>query len=86
MLEIFGYQNADCIAVNDFLLDKTTVAMGEDLCFSFYILTDEATKVRLEYAVDYVKASGKKEAKIFQISELSLNKTKRNSTAKAFFC
>ena len=82
VLEIFGYQNADCIAVNDFLLDKTTVAMGEDLCFSFYILTDEATKVRLEYAVDYVKASGKRSRKIFQISELSLNKNEKKFYSK----
>lgn len=82
VLAIFGYQDANCVEVHDFMLDTTSVAMGEELLFSFYILADEATKVRLEYAIDYVKASGKRSKKIFQISELSLNKNEKKFYSK----
>ena len=41
------------------------------MTFSFAISVQEATKVRLEYGIDYVKANGKQNRKIFQLSEVS---------------
>lgn len=77
VLAIFGYHNADCIHVSSFQLEKTSISLGENLTFSFYISSDEATKVRLEYGIDYVKANGKRNRKIFQISETSLNENEK---------
>ena len=37
VLAIFGYHNADCIHVSSFQLGKTSISLGEDLTFSFYI-------------------------------------------------
>jgi hypothetical protein len=80
VLAIFGFNNADSIDVFDFVLDKKSVAIGEELTFSFAVSASgseagsakEGTKVRLEYAIDFVKAGGKRNRKIFQISEVML--------------
>ncbi|MCL2403511.1 MAG: DNA alkylation repair protein [Coriobacteriia bacterium] len=52
--------------------DLPTIAMGGDLSFSFAVHTKESTKLRLEYGIDFVKASGKASRKVFQISETEL--------------
>ena len=82
VLAIFGFQNVDAIDIKDFALGKTSVFIGEGMTFSFTLLTEEATKVRLEYGIDYVKANGKRNRKIFQISEISLKKGEKKSYTK----
>ena len=72
VLAIFGYHNAADIDVSDFAVAETSVTLGSDLTFSFAVQAKEATKIRLEYGIDYVKANGKRNRKIFQISETAL--------------
>jgi len=72
VLALFGYDDTTSVSVEDFALQTPSVALGEDLNFSFVLCTQQATKVRLEYGIDYVKATGKHSRKIFQISESSL--------------
>ncbi|MBS7009576.1 DNA alkylation repair protein [Anaerostipes sp.] len=74
VLALFGYLDADCIDIRNFTLEDLSISLGEDLVFSFSISSAEAAKVRLEYGIDYVKASGKRNRKIFQISDTSLKK------------
>lgn len=50
---------------------KDTIFIGEALTFLFKIEVKKAVKIRLEYAIDYVKANGKRSRKIFQISQLN---------------
>jgi DNA alkylation repair enzyme len=83
VLAIFGYQNSEAIDVADFALEKTSISIGEDLVFSFTISVEEATKVRLEYGIDYVKANGKRNRKIFQISEISMREKQNKEYRKA---
>ncbi len=89
VLDIFGFADAACVNVEGFALGATSVTIGEDMNFSFTIEAKKATKVRLEYGIDYMKANGKRNRKIFQISELSLKKngkkpyTKKHSFAEA---
>ncbi|MCL2611374.1 MAG: hypothetical protein FWE02_06830, partial [Defluviitaleaceae bacterium] len=86
VLSIFGYNDISSINFSDFALDKTTIAIGEDINFSFTILAQKATKVRLEYGIDFVKANGKRSRKIFKISEILLNENqKKNYTKKHSF-
>jgi len=73
VLAIFGYDDVSSVEVKDFALGAESVSIGEDINFSFKISTKEATKVRLEYGIDYMKANGKRSRKIFQLSE-SLSK------------
>jgi len=82
VLAIFGYHDGDQIEISDFGESKTVLSIGEENVFSFTIATKEATKVRLEYGIDYVKANGKRNRKIFQISEVTLKANERKSYAK----
>lgn len=52
------------------------------MTFSFAISVKETTKIRLEYGIDYVKANGKRNRKIFQISEISLKANQGKSYTK----
>ena len=87
VLAIFGYNDGVCVDISDFALEKTSISIGEEITFSFTVFTQEATKVRLEYGIDYVKSNGTRNRKIFQISEISLKEnqkklyTKRHSFA-----
>lgn len=85
-LKIFGYNDADAIEVDDFTLDKTYIYCGEAVTFSFLITAKEASKVRLEYGIEYVKANEKRNRKIFQISEITMdeNEKKRYSKKHSF--
>ena len=83
VLAIFGFQNSDLVAVDNFVLDIQTVAIGSSFNFSFVISTNESTKVRLEYAIDFVKASGKRNRKIFQISEITLKANENKPYTKS---
>ena len=82
VLAIFGYDDAASIEVDGFALEAASVSIGEDLDFSFTIQVKQPTKVRLEYGIDYVKANGKTNRKIFQISEISLKENTKKSYAK----
>lgn len=87
VLELFGFADAECVEVGGFALGASSVCVGQDMAFSFWIEPQKETKVRLEYGIDYVKANGKRSRKIFQISELSFKKhgkkpyTKKHSFA-----
>lgn len=69
VLNLFGYRNDAKIKIKDFTLSETSLTIGDSFLFSFKLNSLEKTKLRLEYAVDYVKANGKRNRKIFQISE-----------------
>ncbi len=82
VLALFGFHDITSIEVDDFALEEISISLGEDNTFSFVILTKEATKVRLEYGIDYVKSNGKRNRKIFQISEISLKAKERKIYTK----
>ena len=82
VLAIFGLDDVSAVDVEGFALETTSISIGENLTFSFTILTKEATKVRLEYGIDYVKSNGKRNRKIFQISEISLKENAKKSYTK----
>jgi len=82
VLAVFGLDDVTSIDVFDFALGLASVSIGDDITFSFEVKAAEATKVRLEYGVDYVKANGKRNRKIFQISEVSLKKGANKSYVK----
>lgn len=71
VLDILGFADAGCVKADSFSLGTASVSIGEDMIFFFEIEAKKATKVRLEYGIDYVKANGRRNRKIFQISELT---------------
>jgi len=82
VLAIFGLHDVTSVDVDGFALEAASVSIGGDLVFSFSISTKEATKARLEYGIDYVKSTGKRNRKIFQISETSLKENEKRSYTK----
>ena len=82
VLAIFGFTDATAIDIDGFSLGATNVSIGNDISFSFTVYTKEATKVRLEYGVDFVKANGKRNRKIFQISEMNLKANEKKPYTK----
>jgi 3-methyladenine DNA glycosylase AlkC len=70
-LLIFGYGDPSHIGIENFSLNKETAAIGESLRFAFELIINEQEKrkLRLEYAVYFMKANGKLSKKVFQIIE-----------------
>ncbi len=70
-MRLFGFGDPEHLEIRNLKMDKTTLKIGESLNFSFELINheDKECKVRLEYAVDFVKANGKHSRKIFQIIE-----------------
>ena len=72
ILKLFGINDSSNIIVKNFALDANSVKIGNNFTFSFFLATTKSSKVRLEYAIDYVKSGGKRSRKIFKISEVNL--------------
>lgn len=68
-LAIFGYSDPSLIGVENLSLDKKALSIGDVLTFSFDITVEKKSKVRLEYAIYFVKAKGKLSKKVFKITE-----------------
>lgn len=82
VLDLFGFADSDCVNVDSFSLDTKSVFIGQNITFSFNIEAEKATKLRLEYGIDYAKANGKRNRKIFQISEISLKENSKKFYTK----
>ncbi len=82
VLGILGFSDAGSIHADGFSLAAASVSNGENLAISFHITAEKQARVRLEYGIDYVKANGKRNRKIFQISELSLKANGKKSYTK----
>jgi 3-methyladenine DNA glycosylase AlkC len=70
-MQLFGYGNPHDMQVSDLQLDLP-ISIGEQLHFSFTLGLPAKAKVRLEYAVDYLKKRGTYSRKVFKISEGAL--------------
>lgn len=81
-LSLFGYNDIDSLCVDDFALDASAILIGNNITFTFSVSTMEKTKVRLEYGIDYVKSNGKRNRKIFQISQSLLKENERKFYTK----
>lgn len=69
---LFGFASPDEVIITNFIADRSEIAIGEKLNFSFVLtLAGELEeKIRLEYKIHYVKANGKTSPKVFQIKEV----------------
>lgn len=70
IMALFGFPRPEHINLKNFAVQKR-VGMGESLEFSFVLHSTERAlgKLRIEYAIDFMKHNGKCSRKIFQISE-----------------
>jgi 3-methyladenine DNA glycosylase AlkC len=70
VLHLFGFSKPINITINNLEIQKS-VAIGDKLVFSFSIKSSvgKLGKLRIEYAIDFMKKNGKLSRKIFKISE-----------------
>ena len=71
VLGLFDLHTAVRCSVLNLTLNKKHTTLGDDISFSFELETDpkKESKLRIEYAVYYAKASGKTSRKLFKITE-----------------
>ncbi|CAM4163765.1 hypothetical protein BAMA_11865 [Bacillus manliponensis] len=83
-LSIFGFQDSHLVQVIDFAVSKERVSIGEDLPFSFELKgeTEEPVKIRIEYAIDFVKARGNRNRRVFKVTENEITNGKPLSYKK----
>jgi hypothetical protein len=84
---LFGFGDPSHMKVDNFKTDKETIAIGQDIRFSFDLMINEnkKCKVRLEYAVYYMKANGKLSKKVFKITENTYKPGKHSFSRKQTF-
>lgn len=84
VLPIFGFLPPTTIQTNNFDLSTKEVSIGNDVHFSFDILNnaDQAVKVRIEYAVHFLRQNGEHNEKVFMISERELKTRERYTVVK----
>ena len=72
-LHLFGFGAPDEINIANLVLDREQIGMGDSVLISFDLIvnTEIESKVRLEYAIDFVKFSGNTSRKVFYIKENS---------------
>jgi 3-methyladenine DNA glycosylase AlkC len=84
-LQIFGYSDPAGIQVKNLTLETDAVFIGDDLRFVFALKLKAEGKVRLEYAISYVKSQGKLSRKVFKLAESSYPAGTRNFKRKHSF-
>lgn len=89
LMNLFGLGTDKNISISNFSLAQKEVSIGDFLEFSFDLENreKEATLIRLEYAVYYLKANGSLSKKVYKISEksyppLSLTAIKKRQSFK----
>ncbi|ABG59033.1 DNA alkylation repair protein [Cytophaga hutchinsonii] len=84
VLGLFGLQTTLACTVSNLTLIKNKIKIGDTLSFAFDLDTGSKAdaKLRIEFAVYYVKAGGKPSRKLFKITENTYQKGKRVSFNK----
>lgn len=70
-LSLFGYVEQGATHIEHLQLARDTVAIGEDLHFSFDVVNEsgQSQMLRIEYEIGYMKANGKQAPKRFKCSD-----------------
>jgi 3-methyladenine DNA glycosylase AlkC len=81
----FGIKKLKSASIESLKANKKKIKIGDDLVFSFEMELKSPAKVRLEYAIDYVKANGKTSRKVFKLSEGDFSNGKHSLAKKQSF-
>lgn len=84
---LFGFGDPAHLTIKNLTFSNSCPKIGDEIFYSFDLIVDEqaAKKVRLEYAVHYIKSNGKPSPKIFQISENLYKQGKHSFKRKQTF-
>ena len=75
-MRLFGFADPSSISVSGVTIGSGVARIGgsEDVVIHFDVESPEPEKIRVEYAVGYLKANGKHSEKVFQVGEYYLGK------------
>lgn len=84
---LFGFANPELMTVSNLQLSTTNPKIGDTITFSFELnlAIAKKQKVRIEYIVHFVKASGKTSPKVFQLKEVAMLPGNHSITKKHSF-
>jgi 3-methyladenine DNA glycosylase AlkC len=68
-MALFGFAAPDDVAVANLRVQETALRIGKTAHFAFDVVCKNPCHLRLEYAIEFVKAKGKRSRKVFKISE-----------------
>jgi len=73
IMDLFGFNNPQHITIKSFRVQKKTT-LGDSLKFEFALHTKKQTlgKLRIEYAISFLKKNGTHSRKVFKISEAKI--------------
>ncbi|UNK16123.1 DNA alkylation repair protein [Paenibacillus sp. N3/727] len=79
VLSLFGFEISPDVTVSGLSLDEETLEIGQTLHFSFSIRTNSSVsqRLRVEYAIDFVKANRTTSRKLFKVTEHNYDKVER---------
>lgn len=71
VLAFFGLEKVKDVEISALALQNDQISIGDSLLFSFELINKntQPVKLRLEYGIDYMKANGKQNRKLFKITE-----------------
>ena len=74
----FGLKQVSKIQISKFKLSSNSINLGDTLSFSFQLLNNESSdhKLRVDYAIYYMKSGGKQSKKVFRLTETTFPKQK----------
>jgi len=85
ILNLFGFNEVNNIDILDFHMPNN-IRMGEELLFSFLLKSKEQLgKLRIEYAIDFLRQNNKYNKKVFKISEGIFTKKSKTISKKYSF-
>ncbi|MBE9032390.1 DNA alkylation repair protein [filamentous cyanobacterium LEGE 11480] len=86
VMSLFGFAAPDHVVCSD-LVVQPQVSMGDALTFAFELHTDRLSlgQLRLEYAIDFMKAQGKRSRKVFKIAEADYQTAHKQFTKRHSF-
>jgi len=86
LMAVFGFEEPGHIRIRDFTV-QDSVGIGEKLKFSFKLQTQQESlgKLRIEYAIDFMKNNGLQKRKIFKISESDNSSQQKEITREHSF-
>ncbi len=70
-MRLFGFGNPIQIEIDNLKVNAKKIKIGNDLHFDFDLVNQakKSSLIRVEYAIDYVKKTGKTSRKVFKITE-----------------
>ena len=82
-LSILGFTGGDNVRVADFQFNSEVVLIGEELSFSFKLISEEYHNVNLvvDYILHRILAKGKTSQKVFKLKKLTLSPSEKTTLA-----